>query len=567
MTSGQIDRAPLWVFLTFGGFIFALVLVLMFPLELPIGPSFWDTYIYLDGAYRLEQGQDIYREFHAPVGPLSYVLFGALHAVFAEANVVLLVQWCMIIVTAPVMAVICWCALERGRLAAYALFVPYFLFSVLPFNVMTWNVFPGVDGFSYYNRHGAVLLYLLVASLFFLRSRAVLVGVVSVLLLTLAFTKINAFVAAGVILFAAVLTRRIGLATSFAVAALCLGFTALLELATGIVSAYVVSVLRLLENNTGMLLQNILLTGSMRFDVIFAAGLLALYLLVSRFRGGENLLVQFDREQPRLSTPNRLDQDWLWLGVLIAANILFESQNFGSAAFISLWPLLVVLLIAAPLQKSTARPAMLILIALIALPTATKVVHSAVRAAATAARDVSIPTPNLQPSINLSAKQLTMDGAGKSRLVMSSGRDTYAHYARQGVLPHYWLYFDHRFQVNVLETMDEVIAAIHAREVETGHHYEVIDLRDFANPITAAMGRTPARGVAIGGDPYRAAFPLNVEEIEMLAQTDLVLLPTCPVTSAREKLLVDYAAAYEGFERIRLTDCFDALESPKYLSD
>jgi hypothetical protein len=560
-------KAPVWMFISFAISILALVLMLMVPLELPIGPSFWDTYVYLDGAYRMEQGQEIYRDFHAPVGPLSYILFGFLHALFAEANVVLLVQWCMIVVTAPVMAMICWYALERGAFAAFGLFVPYFVFSVLPFNVMNWNVFPGVDGFSYYNRHGAVLLYLLVASLFFLRSRAALIIVVSALLLALAFTKINAFVAAGVILFAAVLTRRIDLKTSFAVAGVCLGSTALLELATGMVSAYILSVLRLLENNTGMLLENILLTGSMRFDVIFAAALLALYLLISRVRGEENLLARFDRDLPWPSTPNRLDQDWIWLGVLIAANILFESQNFGSAAFISLWPLLVVILTAVPLPKTAERPAMLILIALVAIPTATKVVHSAVRATATAARDVSIPTPNLQPSINLSAKRLTMDAAGKSRLVMAEGRDTYSRYAQHEVLPHYWLYFDHRFQVNVLETMDEVISAIHAREAQSGHHYKMIDLRDFANPVTAAMGRVPAKGVAIGGDPYRAAFPPNAEETEMLAQTDLVLVPTCPVTSAREKLLANYAAAYQGFRRIRLTACFDALENPNFATD
>jgi hypothetical protein len=560
-------KSSVWVFITFAMFILALIVALMFPIELPIGPSFWDTYIYLDGAYRMEQGQEIYRDFHAPVGPLSYVLFGSLHTLFAQANVVLLVQWCMIIITAPVIAVICWSALERGAFAAFALLVPYIIFSVLPFNVMNWNVFPGVDGFSYYNRHGAVLLYLLVASLFFLRSRPVLIAVLSVLLLALAFTKINAFVAAGVILFVAVLTRRIGLMTSLAVAAVCLGFAALLEAATGVVSAYILSVFRLLENNTGVLLQNIMFTVSMRFDVIFAAGLLALYLLVSRIRGAEDLIALFDRGHSRSPTPNRLDQDWIWLGLLVAANILYESQNFGSAAFISIWPLLVVLLIAKPVPKSAARPVVLILIALVALPTATKVIHAAVRAAASAIRDVSIPTPNLQPSINLSAKQLTVDAAQKSRLVMAEGRDSYALYAQAEILPHYWLYFDHRFQVNVLEAMDKVIGAIHAREAETGHRYEVIDLRDFANPITAAMGRTPAKGVAIGGDPYRAALPLTEEETRMLAQSDLVLLPTCPVTSAREKLLSDYAAAYEGFRRIQLTECFDALENPKLSID
>ncbi|WP_420409257.1 hypothetical protein [Hoeflea sp.] len=564
MNTDLHDRPAFLLFLIFGLTIVGLAAVLMLPVELPIGASFWDTYIYLDGAYRMEQGQQIYRDFHAPVGPLSYVLFGVLHGIFDTANIVLLIQWCMMLVTAPVMAVICWSAARRGTFAALALLVPYLVFSILPFNVVSWNVFPGIDGFGYYNRHGAVLLYLLVAALFFVTSRPALIIVISTVLLTLAFTKINAFAAAGLILLAAVVTRRIGLVTSVAVAAICLGLTAVLELTTGVVSAYLLSVFRIFENNTGVLFQNITFTVSMRFDVILASGLLAIYLLGLQMRGGTDLVADFDRPAVRSPSPNVLDRDWIWLGVLIVANILYESQNWGSAAFISLWPLLLVLLLARPPGKVSVRPALALLIALTALPTFTKVVHSGFRAAATSVRDTSLETPNLPQAINMSAKSLSVSGAEKSRAVMVENRNAYEHYARENILPHYWLYFDHRFQVNVLETMNEVIGAIREREAELGRRYEIIDLRDFANPIVAAMGRTPARGVAIGGDPYRAAFPLNDAEIEMLAESDLVLLPVCPVTAAREKLLADHAAAFEGFRRISLTGCFDALENPKF---
>ncbi|MEQ8481344.1 MAG: hypothetical protein RIC18_11865 [Hoeflea sp.] len=564
MTTDLRGRPAFFALTVLGLSVVAVAAALMLPLELPIGASFWDTYIYLDGAYRMEQGQQIYRDFHAPVGPLSYILFGVLHSVFETANIVLLIQWCLMLVTVPVMAVICWSAARRGTFAALALLVPYLVFSVLPFNVVSWNVFPGVDGFGYYNRHGAVLLYLLVAALFFVPSRLAQVLVISTLLLTLAFTKINAFAAAGLILFVAVVTRRIGLATSLAVAAICLSVAAVTELITGVVSAYLLSVLRILENNTGVLFQNIMFTVSMRFDVILAGGLLALYLLGSHIRGGTDLVADFDRPAVRPLSPNFLDRDWVWVGVLIAANILYESQNWGSAASISVWPLLVVFLLARPWGEVSARPALALLVALTMLPTFTKVVHSAFRAAATSVRDASIETPNLPPSINMSAKDLSVRGAEKSRRVMEQHRAAYEHYARENILPHYWLYFDHRFQVNVLETMNEVISAIREREAELGRRYEVIDLRDFANPIVAAMGRTPARGVAIGGDPYRAAFPLIEAEIEMLSEADLVLLPVCPVTAAREKLLADHAAAFAGFRRIRLTGCFDALENPKF---
>ena len=546
--------------------LFVLAVLLSFPVALPMGESFWDTYIYIDGAHRMAIGQDIYRDFHAPVGPLNYLLFNSMSSLFPEGNVVFIIQWSLMLVTVPIMACIAWFALERGAGAAFALLLPYLLFSILPFNDTSWNAFPGVDGFGYYNRHSAVLLYLLIAALFFVRSQVALVMLVSALLLSLAFIKINAFLAAGIILAVALASRRIGLRASLGVGALCLTFTALLELGTGVVSAYLASIFRLVGDNSSELLVRVLTTGTARFDVIFAASLLAAYLLLCRRQGGDNLVAGFDRNHSRNPVPNRLDQDWIWAGTLIVANILFESQNFGSAAFISLWPLLVVLYLGRePGHRARLSP-LVILIALVALPAVTKVVHSAVHAAASSIRDVSLDTEHLPAAMSFRTKQLTLEAAEKSRPIIAAGRETYESYADADILPVYWLYFDHQFQVNVLQTMDDVIGAIRAREAGLGIRYETIDLRDFANPIPAIMGRTPAKGVSIGGDPFRTVLPLTDAEVQMLAQTDLVLLPVCPVTAARKKLLADYAQAYEGFTRLRLTPCFDALEHPDHAS-
>jgi len=556
----------LQVYGVLAAFLVFLVALLSFPVALPMGESFWDTYIYIDGAHRMAVGQEIYRDFHAPVGPLNYVLFNVMSSLFPDGNVVFAIQWSLMLVTVPVIACICWHALERGAGAAFALLLPYLLFSILPFNDTSWNAFPGVDGFAYYNRHSAVLLYLLTASLFYVRSQVTLVVLVSVLLLALAFIKINAFLAAGMILAVALVTRRIGVRASLSVAVLCLSFTALLELGTGVVSAYLASVFRLVGDNSSELLIRILTTGTARFDVIFAASLLAAYLLLARWRGGDNLVAGFDRDMPRSPAPNRLDQDWIWAGTLIAANILFESQNFGSAAFISLWPLLVVLFLGTePARRARLSP-LVILIALVALPAVTKVLHSAAHAAASSIRDVSLDTEHLPAAMSFRTKSLTLEAAEKSRPIIAAGRETYESYADANILPVYWLYFDHQFQVNVLQAMDDVIAAIRAREAANGIRYEIIDLRDFANPIPAIMGRTPARGVSIGGDPFRTVLPLTDAEARMLAQTDLVLIPTCPVTAARKKLLADYLHAYEGFARLRLTPCFDALEHPDHAS-
>lgn len=566
MKSDYSDRPHFLLYSVFAGCLVLLGLALIFPVHLPIGASFWDTYIYIDGAHRLSVGQEIYEDFHAPVGPLNYILFNLLSSLFPHGNVALIIQWSMMLVTAPVMATICWFALERGRFAAFALLLPYLIFSILPFNTLTWNAFPGIDGFAYYNRHSAVLLYLTVASLFFVRSQLALTGLLSVLLLTLAFTKINGFAAAGLILFAALCAHRIGLRTSAAVAVICLASTALVEALTGSVSAYLNSVMRLLARNDGDLLPKLVTTVSAHFDAIVVASLLALYLFVVGRRGGGDLVAEFDGDFPRTPAPNRLDRDWLWLGVLIVANTLFESQNYGGLGFISLWPFLLALFLAQAPAKLVPLSPVIVLIALLALPKATEILHSGVRAAATSVRDVEIETEHLPPRMRFSAKALTVAAAQKSRPILASGRHIYQKYAEAEILPAYWLYFDHRFQVNVLETMDDVIGAIHQREAETGHRYEVIDVRDFANPITAIMGRTPARGVSIGGDPYRTVLPLTDREADLLSDTDIVLIPTCPVTSARLKLLADYAKAYAGFNLIELTECFQALEHPRFTS-
>ncbi|WP_375588674.1 hypothetical protein ABWH89_16110 [Hoeflea alexandrii] len=328
MSKAYITNSIYWIYGLMLGTVALLAACLSLPMEVPLGESFWDTYIYIDGAHRLSIGQEIYRDFHAPVGPLNYILFDLLSSVFPHGNVALVIQWCMMLVTMPVALVVSLHALERGTFAAFGLLLPYLAFSILPFNVTSWNAFPGVDGFAYYNRHSSVLLYLLVATLFFVRSRLALVGLVTVLLLSLAFVKINGFAVAGILLAFALVSRRISVSASLAVAAMCLLFVGVLEVLTGSVSAYLQSALRLLDANDGVLLTNLVTTVSAHFDVILVASLLAAYLVYSRWRGGENLLTGFDRAHPRAPTPGQLDQDWLWVGVLAIANTVFEIAEF-----------------------------------------------------------------------------------------------------------------------------------------------------------------------------------------------------------------------------------------------
>jgi hypothetical protein len=73
----------------------------------------------------------------------------------------------------------------------------------LPYNMVDFYPYPGTDAFGIYNRHGAHLIYLVAATVLFVRRPVMQTIVLSVLLLSLAFCKITAFLAAGPILFLA----------------------------------------------------------------------------------------------------------------------------------------------------------------------------------------------------------------------------------------------------------------------------------------------------------------------------------------------------------------------------
>jgi hypothetical protein len=76
-----------------------LVLCVLFslPLIIPIGPIYWDTYIYLDAAQRIKLGQIPAVDFLAPVGALEYYQFYWLQTLFPGGQPTFLAQWSVLI--------------------------------------------------------------------------------------------------------------------------------------------------------------------------------------------------------------------------------------------------------------------------------------------------------------------------------------------------------------------------------------------------------------------------------------------------------------------------------------
>ena len=117
--AGRIAASPLaWIM----AFTVIAVAGLILPLRLPLGPNAWDTVVYLDAIQRIGLGQVPSIDFFAPVGPLGFYLAAALDAVFPHAQPMLLINWALLPIMLPVLALIAGeVELDVGGLAVAAL--------------------------------------------------------------------------------------------------------------------------------------------------------------------------------------------------------------------------------------------------------------------------------------------------------------------------------------------------------------------------------------------------------------------------------------------------------------
>lgn len=370
-------------------FLIVLCVLLSLPLLVPIGPMYWDTYIYLDAAQRIELGQIPAVDFLTPVGALDYYQFHWLQALFPGGQPTLLAQWSVLLSSAPLMAITIAAIDRQSRAIAFAVLVPFLVFALCPINTQTFHSYPGVNGFGIYNRHTSLLLYVLTTALMFLPAGRKLTVVAALTMLALFLTKITGFLAGGLIgLFAIFAGRFRWRQVLLAACALAL---LLLEFNHGMISAYLKSIAVLVGKNEGLLLSRFLTVFSIKLDVILAAGSLILYLLWLDRSFVFESINEFRRVRTTTSISSILDRDWLWIGVVLVAGILLETQNTGSQEFIFLWPVLLTVLIKSPELTGRRRLIVYCLVAFTAIPTITKVVHGTLRFVAIAPTYVAAP--------------------------------------------------------------------------------------------------------------------------------------------------------------------------------
>jgi hypothetical protein len=537
----------------------AVLALLSLPLRLPIGPNYWDLYTYVDTAYRMNLGQIPHVDFFVPVGSLGYALYAFVAKAFPAGQTLLAVQYAILIVALPLMAVVVHDAARRSRAEALALAIPFVIFALIPINGQALYPSPGFDGYGNYNRHIALLLYVLSANLLFVENRAK-AAVIAVLLLAAMFmVKVTGFVVGALLVAHALLAGRLSLRWGAIIAAAVGLGLGILQWRTGLVSAYVADIAGLVGANTGSLLPRIFTVLSTKLDVIAPASALVLALCWRTRADWMPDAKAAITERSLAAVYNLLNADWLWLLSLLLAGAIFETQNTGSHEFILIWPALLRLFRTVPLSLEPRHAALLALIAATALPTPVSVIHRAARAIASAPGYESVSAPLLGPFGRVSGKREIMQQSRALLAHYPAERAAYESFARQNVLPSYIMFSEIDFQVSWLVSTQQAAEAILAYEKADNRVFKRIVTFDFVDPLPAILGREPLKDLSIGNDPERTLMKLDARAKAEIASADAVLLPLCPVLNSRIAIANAYAPLLQGRRLVALTPCFNML--------
>jgi hypothetical protein len=544
----------------------AVVLVLLsLPLSVPIGPMYWDVYIYYDAANRIYDGQLPSVDFFTPVGPLGYYLFAGWLALFPDAQPTLLAHWALLALTAPLMALIVRQIDSKARNTAYALLVPFLIFALLPFNGREFYPFPSSDGFGIYNRQVCQMLYILVAAVMFVRNQRLLAIVVTTVLTALFFLKITGFIAGGITCAFAFLAGRFTLKHATFSALLFLAVLGGLEAATGIVSSYVADIAELVEMNSSTMLPRLVQSVSINFGIVAAsAALCVVVAFLQRKRIAADLRAALRDRTPQ-AVAGLLDNNAFWLAAMLFAGIFFEAQNTGSQAMIFIWPVLWAILLKMP--RLASRPGqMLAIVALAAaayLPMTVFTIERAARTYIGAIQTVPFESRNLKSLGQVTTRDHVLKRAELMLSYYAGHQGSLEDIAAAGELPAPLLHSDLDFQISHLIGIDRAIDAIHALEAAKGIEFKSIMMLSFTNPFPWLMDRSAPEHIAIGADPFRAVPDPKAEELEAISGVDLALYPRCPLTTANVRLLELYGSALKEHRKMELDRCFTAYVHPR----
>ena len=538
----------------------AMVYVLMLEFAVPIGPMYWDTNIYFDAIHRINLGQLPSVDFNTPVGPLNYWLATLVHNFFPTGHPVLVIHWSQLIVTAPLMLIISWMVSRRSLKLALGLLLPFLVFAAAPFGTVDFFPFPGIDGFGHYNRHGAILLYITTAAVFFIRNPFVQALLLALCGIALILGKITAFAAALIIVgfgFLAGLVAPLAILIALVVFALTLVG---LEFQTGIITSYLTSIWELAQSNQSSLLPKFLTVFSQRMDVVFAAGLTILALFFTDIFGDRNRPEPAPVFKPYWHKfTDLVSHDYLTLGFVLLAGIFYETQNTGSQAFIMLWPVILMILYFRSTPERLPNLFVIVLAMATVLPTFTKITHKALRTVAVAPTYDALQHDHLGILGNVSAKDIFLERIEPMKEFYVKGKWQLGKLSEHEVLPGSIIFSEPDFQILWYHLMDEAIQSIYDYEAENDVKFDTILTLDFTNPFPFLMNRNAPKYVQIGADSGRTLSGMSEEVSNSVQSADIILRSTCPILFTVEEIYQIYKPAIDvNHKRIRLNDCYDA---------
>ncbi|MBD9375313.1 hypothetical protein IB238_22070 [Rhizobium sp. ARZ01] len=523
------------------------------PLVVPIGPMYWDTYIYLDAAHRISTGQIPSVDFSTPVGPLGYYLFAWGLDLFPKAQPLLLAQWSILLVAAPLMAIVLTEISSRSRPLAFALLVPFLIFAVSPANAQFYHAFAGLDGFGIYNRQGVILLYLLTSGLLFLRDGRKLAVFCAAAMLALFLTKITGFLVGGLFGLLALLAGRISWTNLFLAAAVFLASVVVIEAGSGLISAYLADIVQLASMNQEALLPRFKTVVSAKLDVLLPAAMLSA------------ILCWIDWTRPDRSI-RFFDRSFSWFSVAVVGGIVYETQNTGSQEFIFLWPVLLMIFARVELLDSRARLAFVTLAAFCVIPTFATVAHKTLRAVAVLPTHARMHLPAVKNLQQVSQRQEIIDRATYLETHYQNYASAYADLSDHGQLPSWQYYSELDFQLYWIISANSLVESLKTFEVQNNVWLDSLMNLDFTNPFPWLLDRDATKHIQIGADPDRTVPPLNEEAIRSIAETAAVLRPKCPLTTGRRLLFAHYEEALKGRTLVEVHPCWDLLLRPDILA-
>ena len=532
--------------------IFALALLIVLlsvKLNAPIGPMYWDSYIYFDATQRIKIGQIPNVDFSTPVGPLGYYLFAWGYSLFPNAQPLLLVQWSLLVIAAPLMAWVLGALQQSNRKTSFLLLIPFLVFAIFPANTQSFYPYPGLDGFGIYNRHTSLLLYVLTCGLLFMRNGAKLALFCTVAMLALFLMKITGFLVGGLFGLTAVLAGRISIRNVALAMIVSIAILLALEQQSGIISAYIRDITTLVTLNEEALLPRFLTVLSQKLDVILPAAVLVLAL--------------FWNEQRQSAVQDRFfDRSSVWLAAGLVGGIILETQNTGSQEFIFLWPILLMIFQRVKAGPEKLKIAFVALAAFCVIPTFTKVAHRTLRAVAVSPTYVQPSLPELKNLGQVLTRPEFLQRAEILKTHYPQNSATYERLAAQGQQPSWQIFSEIDFQVYWLISAEEMVKALKAFESRNNLHLQSIMSLDFVNPFAWVLDRAAPHHIQIGADPFRTVPALSEETKAAVEATDGILRPKCPTTTTRLELQKIYAEALQAREVIALTPCWDLLLRP-----